>query len=85
MCLDWREICDGKIDCIGDNSGIDEKYCEEMDKHATSFFVWGEIKVYESYLMVLFLFVMNTFKFILVHVIYLTICTHIYKIKIKKE
>jgi hypothetical protein len=37
-------------------------------------FVWGEIKVYESYLMVLFLFVMNTFKFILVPVIHLTIC-----------
>jgi hypothetical protein len=31
MCLDWREICDGKIDCIGDNSGIDEKYSEEME------------------------------------------------------
>jgi len=31
MCLDWREICDGKIDCIGENSGIDERYCEQME------------------------------------------------------
>ncbi|CAF4144940.1 unnamed protein product, partial [Adineta steineri] len=30
MCLDWREICDGKIDCIGDNFGIDEEYCNEL-------------------------------------------------------
>lgn len=25
MCLDWREICDNKIDCI--NGGQDEEYC----------------------------------------------------------
>ncbi|CAF1325276.1 unnamed protein product [Adineta steineri] len=31
MCLDWREICDGKIDCIGDNFGIDEEYCNELE------------------------------------------------------
>ncbi|CAF4037284.1 unnamed protein product, partial [Adineta steineri] len=30
MCLDWREICDGKIDCIGENLGIDEEYCSEL-------------------------------------------------------
>jgi len=31
MCLDWREICDGKIDCIGNNYGLDEQYCEELE------------------------------------------------------
>ncbi|CAF0902813.1 unnamed protein product [Adineta steineri] len=31
MCLDWREICDGKIDCIGDSFGIDEEYCNELE------------------------------------------------------
>ena len=31
MCLDWREICDGKIDCIEGNFGIDEKYCNELE------------------------------------------------------
>ncbi|CAF1071802.1 unnamed protein product [Adineta steineri] len=31
MCLDWREICDGKIDCVGDNFGIDEQYCDELE------------------------------------------------------
>ncbi|CAF1430373.1 unnamed protein product [Rotaria sordida] len=31
MCLDWREICNGIIDCIGDNFGIDEKYCDELE------------------------------------------------------
>ncbi|CAF0832608.1 unnamed protein product [Adineta ricciae] len=31
MCLDWREICDGKIDCIGDHFGIDEEYCYELE------------------------------------------------------
>ena len=31
MCLDWREICDGKIDCIKRNFGIDEKYCDELE------------------------------------------------------
>ncbi|CAF1406391.1 unnamed protein product, partial [Adineta steineri] len=31
MCLDWREICDGKVDCIGDNLGIDEEYCNELE------------------------------------------------------
>ena len=28
-CLDWREICDGKIDCF--NDGIDEKHCDELE------------------------------------------------------
>ncbi|CAF0959925.1 unnamed protein product [Adineta steineri] len=31
MCLDWREICDGKIDCIGEKFGIDEEYCHELE------------------------------------------------------
>ncbi|CAF1381404.1 unnamed protein product [Adineta steineri] len=31
MCLDWREICDGKIDCIGEKFGIDEQYCHELE------------------------------------------------------
>lgn len=31
MCLDWREICDGKIDCI--NGGIDEQNCLELEKN----------------------------------------------------
>ncbi|UJR19325.1 hypothetical protein I4U23_022454 [Adineta vaga] len=29
ICLDWREICDGKIDCL--NDGEDEKYCLELE------------------------------------------------------
>ncbi|CAF1490982.1 unnamed protein product [Rotaria magnacalcarata] len=28
ICLDWREICDGKIDCL--DGGEDEKYCLEL-------------------------------------------------------
>ena len=28
-CLDWREICDGKIDCAN-NGGIDERFCEQL-------------------------------------------------------
>jgi hypothetical protein len=31
MCLDWREICNGKIDCIGNNFGIDEEHCDELE------------------------------------------------------
>ncbi|CAF1244459.1 unnamed protein product [Adineta steineri] len=31
MCLDWREICNGKIDCTGENFGIDEEYCNELE------------------------------------------------------
>ena len=27
LCLDWREICDGKIDCI---TGEDEQWCEQL-------------------------------------------------------
>ena len=27
-CLDWREVCDGKMDCVG--SGIDERNCFEL-------------------------------------------------------
>ncbi|CAF1485767.1 unnamed protein product [Adineta steineri] len=34
FCLDWREVCDGRIDCIGDdagnNVGIDEEGCFEV-------------------------------------------------------
>jgi hypothetical protein len=29
ICLDWREICDGRIDCLGD--GIDEKQCIDLE------------------------------------------------------
>jgi hypothetical protein len=28
LCLDWREICDGKMDCI---SGEDEQWCDQLD------------------------------------------------------
>ena len=28
MCLDWREICVGRIDCL--NDGIDESQCFEL-------------------------------------------------------
>jgi hypothetical protein len=30
-CLDWTEICDGKIDCIGD--GFDEEQCGQIEIH----------------------------------------------------
>ena len=30
-CLDWREICDGKIDCLDD--GADERNCDELDSN----------------------------------------------------
>ena len=30
-CLDWSEICDGKIDCIGGN--VDEEYCWQLEIH----------------------------------------------------
>ena len=29
LCLDWREICDGKIDCI--DSGLDEDHCWKLE------------------------------------------------------
>ncbi|CAF1087019.1 unnamed protein product [Rotaria sordida] len=29
LCLDWREICDGKIDCL--NNGIDEENCWQLE------------------------------------------------------
>jgi hypothetical protein len=29
FCLDWREICDGKIDCLGD--GVDEMNCSQLE------------------------------------------------------
>jgi hypothetical protein len=29
LCLDWSEICNGKIDCLDD--GIDEKYCWQLE------------------------------------------------------
>ncbi|CAF1467884.1 unnamed protein product [Adineta ricciae] len=28
-CLDWRDICDGKVDCV--NSGEDEKHCLDLE------------------------------------------------------
>ncbi|CAF0732950.1 unnamed protein product [Adineta steineri] len=28
LCLDWREICDGKIDCM---NGEDEQWCDRLD------------------------------------------------------
>ena len=28
-CLDWREVCDGKVDCA--NGGNDEKHCFELE------------------------------------------------------
>ncbi|CAF1657122.1 unnamed protein product, partial [Adineta ricciae] len=28
ICLDWREICDGKVDC---SNGLDEYYCHELE------------------------------------------------------
>ena len=29
FCLDWREICDGRIDCL--NDGLDEAFCMSME------------------------------------------------------
>ncbi|CAF3271847.1 unnamed protein product, partial [Rotaria sp. Silwood2] len=29
VCLDWREICDGKIDCM--HNSIDEQFCFELE------------------------------------------------------
>lgn len=29
MCLDWREICDGKLDCL--DSGADEEHCWQLE------------------------------------------------------
>ncbi|CAF1353927.1 unnamed protein product, partial [Rotaria sordida] len=29
ICLDWREICDGKVDCV--NGGQDEMFCAELE------------------------------------------------------
>ncbi|CAF4144729.1 unnamed protein product, partial [Adineta steineri] len=29
MCLDWREICDGRIDCL--NGGVDENQCFNLE------------------------------------------------------
>jgi hypothetical protein len=28
-CLDWREICDGKVDCV--NDGYDEEHCWQLE------------------------------------------------------
>ncbi|UJR17048.1 hypothetical protein I4U23_003945 [Adineta vaga] len=30
LCLDWREICDGRIDCLNDG-GIDEVHCFDLE------------------------------------------------------
>jgi hypothetical protein len=35
LCLDWREICDGKVDCI-DNDGIDEYDCDILEENVCS-------------------------------------------------
>ncbi|CAF0864860.1 unnamed protein product [Adineta steineri] len=32
ICLDWREICDGKVDCVDGRE--DEKYCLELELNA---------------------------------------------------
>ena len=29
MCLDWREVCDGRIDCL--DGGLDEAHCFELE------------------------------------------------------
>ena len=29
MCLDWREVCDGRIDCL--NGGVDEMQCSDLE------------------------------------------------------
>ena len=29
LCLDWREVCDGRIDCL--NDGVDEAQCFDLD------------------------------------------------------
>ncbi|CAM4765337.1 unnamed protein product [Rotaria magnacalcarata] len=29
MCLDWREVCDGRIDCL--NDGVDESQCFQLE------------------------------------------------------
>ena len=29
LCLDWREICDGRIDCL--DGGLDEAFCFDME------------------------------------------------------
>jgi hypothetical protein len=29
-CLDWREVCDGNIDCW--NDAIDEQHCSQLEK-----------------------------------------------------
>ena len=31
MCLDWREVCDGKVDCI--SSDVDEERCFELKQN----------------------------------------------------
>jgi hypothetical protein len=28
LCLDWREICDGKIDCL---NGEDQEWCDQLE------------------------------------------------------
>jgi len=29
LCLDWREVCDGRIDCL--NGGVDEALCFDLE------------------------------------------------------
>ena len=29
ICLDWREICDGRIDCL--DGGLDELHCFDLE------------------------------------------------------
>jgi hypothetical protein len=33
-CLDWREVCDGNVDCF--DEGLDEKYCFDMELNECS-------------------------------------------------
>ncbi|CAF2974159.1 unnamed protein product, partial [Rotaria sp. Silwood2] len=34
ICIDWREICDGKVDCLDD--GQDEMFCAELEMNECS-------------------------------------------------
>ena len=34
ICLDWREICDGKTDCM--NNNVDEPDCYELEMNICS-------------------------------------------------
>ena len=36
MCLDWREICDGKVDCVAESFGLDEQQCDQLEVNECS-------------------------------------------------